>query len=486
MKNTGVQLAAHVCKAANEVSISAGKHIPRGWSASVIGDEENSLSLNWDDHALQAIESEQVADYRLRITNAVDYRDEQLILVKLKQSSELIGTIDVRYSYVFQYFEFILDKTTAKKVVTEGLVLSCSGEMQQLWIFNDQNKSIDQHFFVPHILVMTAETTKIEEAIHSLLSFKSIQPFGWIEGCVLDGIDSFMYGNYSEKANQALDTHLGQYVTADGELVYEDLYGNIADGSFTTIEATLPVAIIAKRHPHHPLIEKAAAFFKQRMLKSALIIDHDMVSAEGCYTVAYPLAVIAKVSQNESFAKQAIGQILLRKKYLTTDQDVYLRYMLDSQSYTFKNWSRAYGWYYLGLVKTYCTLMHSVYNQLPELDELQQEIVRMSELVLKRQQPHGLWNVFLDRPDTIVETSGSSAIAAAMAISVKEKVIGDRYLQEAEQCYRNLVKHLTNDGLLSGVSQHNAGGMQLQLSGYRVLSQMGLGLWGQLHSALYE
>jgi len=47
-----------------------------------------------------------------------------------------------------------------------------------------------------------------------------------------------------------------------------------------------------------------------------------------------------------------------------------------------------------------------------------------------------------------------------------------------------LTAYLTSDGILSGVAQHNAGGMELQRGGYRVMSQMGLGLWAQLYAAV--
>lgn len=45
-------------------------------------------------------------------------------------------------------------------------------------------------------------------------------------------------------------------------------------------------------------------------------------------------------------------------------------------------------------------------------------------------------------------------------------------------------KYLTPDGMLTGVAQSNRGGISLQQSDYRVISQMGMGLMAQLAAAL--
>lgn len=486
MSHYSQQLNATVNKMDLNKEMKSDKNIPKGWYATYIGHDEHSIALSWDKEDLSKLDSIEDANYCLRVTNAVDYRDEQCIEVRLTLSQELVGKIDIRYSYTYQFFDLLLDKSMAKRVINEGIVLSCPGKLQQLWIFDDQNTGIDRQYFVPHLLVTSKSVNRIENAIFSLLSFKSIQPFGWIEGSVLDGIQSFMNGKYAKQAKIALEKHIAQYVTSDGKLIYEDLHGNVVEDAFTTIEATLPMAIIAKYNPNHVLIENAVSFFTQRNQYSDLIIDDHMVSAEGCYTVAYPLAVMACATQNSTLAELSVKQILLRKKLLTNENDVYLRYLLDTKTHTFKNWSRAFGWYYLGMVKTYCTLQLSPFNEIEGLDDMRLEIKRISELVLTYKQNHGLWNVFLDLSDTDVETSGSSAIAAAMAMAAKHNIISENYLKEAESCYFALVKYISVDGLLSGVSQHNAGGMRLQLSQYRVLSQMGLGLWGQLHNALHN
>lgn|GEM_PF-6112212 len=94
--------------------------------------------------------------------------------------------------------------------------------------------------------------------------------------------------------------------------IYEGLHGRQINGRFTTIEATLPLAVIEQYRPEHPVIDKVLAFFEDLAQGSGgAIMDGDMVSAEGSYTVAYPLAVMARVLGREEMAHQAIQQLLL-------------------------------------------------------------------------------------------------------------------------------------------------------------------------------
>jgi unsaturated rhamnogalacturonyl hydrolase len=54
----------------------------------------------------------------------------------------------------------------------------------------------------------------------------------------------------------------------------------------------------------------------------------------------------------------------------------------------------------------------------------------------------------------------------------------------AHRAYEGLLPHVRPDGLLGGVAQSNRNGEELQRSGYRVLSQMAMGLMGQLSAAI--
>jgi unsaturated rhamnogalacturonyl hydrolase len=65
-------------------------------------------------------------------------------------------------------------------------------------------------------------------------------------------------------------------------------------------------------------------------------------------------------------------------------------------------------------------------------------------------------------------------------------LLPQKYFDAAAESLGALEAYLTPDGILSGVSQHNAGGMKLQTGGYRVLSQIGMGLMAQLYTAIHS
>ncbi|TBL76061.1 glycoside hydrolase family 88 protein [Paenibacillus thalictri] len=497
----------------SEAQLPEGKSIARGWSAVQVGEGNGRMELEWrcpdgggplePKRATMEGSPAEVSNpnspldlsqgdgqgvdgisrgSRLRITVALDYRDAQQVEVTLRQSNVTIGAIDIRYAYVFQPFELALTAEQTAAVLSEGLCLTLRGGSQPLWVFDTLDGVEERVLFAPHLLIGEPES-HVEEAMHTMLSLSSLQPFGWMEGCVLDGLHSLRALLGDSRVDPALDLHFRQFFNDRGDLLYEDLHGQKADGTFTTIEATLPVAVIAQYRPEHPVIDKAVAFFKAKGMKDGkAVVDDDMVSAEGSYTVAYPLAVIAKRRGRKDLAEQAIAQVLLRRDCLARDRHVYLRYMMRSQEHTFRSWARAFAWYCLGLVKTCSELLDSPFAQLAGMGELQAEIARIAQVAADWRQPGGLWSCFLDDASTGIDTSGSAGISAALALAARRGLLPASYMELARDNLQALSVYLTPDGLMSGVAQHNAGGMELQRSGYRVISQMGLGLWTQLYA----
>jgi unsaturated rhamnogalacturonyl hydrolase len=458
-----------------------GKQIARRWRAVHLGEGQEQLSLTWQ---LQEDQLKQSAGLgsRLRITVALDYRDAQQVDVILRQSNERIGVIDIRYAYVFQPFELLLTEEQTAAVLNEGVRLELIGGKEPLWVFDAHDDVAERVLFVPHLL-MGEPDSRVDEALNTMLSLSSLQPFGWMEGCVLDGLHSLQSILGEDRVNPILDLHFSQFFNAQGDLLYEDLHGQQADGTFTTIEATLPLAVIAKYRRDHPVILKALEFFEAAGRRNGgAVIDEDMVTAEGSYTVAYPLAVMARQFNRQDMAEQAIAQILLRRDCLAREQHVFLRYHRKSQEHTFRSWARAFAWYCLGLVKTCIELKDSQFANLVGMAELEAEIIRIAQVAVAWRQPDGLWSCFLDDATTGIDTSGSAGISAALALAASRQLLPNEFLMLARDNFLELSTYLTPDGILTGVAQHNAGGMELQKSGYRVHSQMGLGLWAQLYA----
>ncbi|MEK3911779.1 glycoside hydrolase family 88 protein [Paenibacillus sp. FSL H7-0331] len=462
-----------------------GKRLPHGWSAVPVVNEP--LQLEWPDTG-DYIARKLPAPSRLRITVALDYRDAKLIEVFLPETGSVLGHIDIRYAYVFQPFELALTAEQTEAVLRQGVGIRVDEGEWPLWIFDALEGDISRKLYAPHLLIGDDQQS-MKHYLDSVSSLSSLQPFGWLEGCVLDGIYAMRNVLGAQRIDQVIEAHLGQFLDSEGNLHYEDLHGRKADGSFTTIEATLPLAVIVKVWPDHSIVTGALEFWSSRGTDTAaggLVIDGDAVTAEGAYTVAYPLAAIASRLNRQDLAEQAIQQLLLRRDCLADGNHIYLRYFQQSQTHTFRSWSRAFAWYMLGMTQTWIELKTSRYASLPGVNEIEEELRRVAQAALSWRQPEGLWTCFLDEPQTGIETSGSAGIAAAIALCAKHGLLQESYAVVAAESLNVLAAYLTPDGILSGVAQHNAGGLELQRGGYRVLSQMGMGLMAQLYAAIHS
>ncbi|MDF2724853.1 MAG: hypothetical protein K0Q59_4528 [Paenibacillus sp.] len=462
-------------------ALPEGTRIARGWSAIPIGHQE-ALHLIGP-HSGDTLHRPVRTSGRLRIAAALDYRDAQYVEAILAVSGISLGRLDIRFAYVFQPFELVLTAEQTEAVLREGVLLRVSGGQTPLWIFDDLGGDATRRLFAPHLLIGEADT-RMDCYVESFVSLSSLQPFGWLEGCVLDGLYALRPVLGAARIDPVIDAHLEQYIDGEGRLLYEDLRGRAADGTFTTIEATLPLAIILKHRPDSPIIKQALAFWDSRGANGdGAVIDGHTITAEGMYTVAYPLAVMAVRLGRKDLAEQAVRQVLLRRDSLAEGKHVYLRYHKNTTSHSFRNWARAYAWYMLGMTRTWIELKQSAYAGLPGVLEMEQELARIAEIALSWRQQEGLWSNFLDEPDTGIDTSGSAGIAAALALGARHGLLPSSYVAEAKVSLQALEAYLTPDGILSGVAQHNAGGLELQRCGYRVLSQMGMGLMAQLYAA---
>lgn len=461
------------------------KRLPRGWSAVPVGTQGQELILQWkpqpDYCNLRAF-----ADcLRLRITIAVELREMRRIEVFLARTGSRLGWIDVRYAYVFQLFELVLSLDMLDDIYNEGIGLRADGSSSPLWIFDELGGDDERQTFTPHLWI-GKDGQRIEGFKRKMQSLSTLQPFGWLEGCVLDGMYDLRPLLGERPMEQAIIRHLRQFMDESGTLRYEDLYGRPSDGRFSGIESTLPAAVMAKLQPESPLVREAVHFWLELNPDEAgAITDRNVITAEGAYTVAYPMAVIAAGLRQEKLAKLAISQLLIRRDALTDGEDLYLRSYGNGSRRTFRNWARGYAWYMLGMTRAWLALHNSPYTNTPGMAELAVEIRRMAEAALVRREADGLWTCFIGEPESGVETSGSSGIAAALALGAEGGLLDSRALSAAEYSLRQLEAYLTPDGYLAGVSQHNAGGEELQRSGYRVISQMGMGLMAQLYAAVH-
>lgn len=448
--------------------VPAGKRVAFGWPVFSVPVGGPSPQLHWP-HLSPKRDSS-----RLRLTVALDDREEKVLEAFTLHSDQVVGRFDMRYAYTLQPFEVLLSPNQTHGALQEGLGLRLSKGTTPLWLFQ---ADIDAPALRPHMLFESSGDT-LGAFYERLLSLDSVQPFGWLEGCVLDGLYDLRAHYPPAQVRSVIERHLEHFLDKQLELRYEDPRSEPADVRLYGIEGTLPFAVWAQLWPQHPVLEQVRQAWLSWRQTDGAVQGGEMLSAEGSYTVAYPMTVLAQACGYAELEPLAVQQLRLRRERLVVAQDIYLRAYRDGRR-TFKNWSRGVAWYMLGLIRSL--------NALPlrdDLADLRQEARRVSRWVLGYQRPDGLWGCFVDDPGGLPDTSGSAGIAAALAHGVQQGLLPANTREAAQTTLDTLRTYLTPDGLLSGVAQCNRGGEALQRSDYRVLSQMGMGLLAQLAAAL--
>ncbi len=418
---------------------------------------------------------------RLRLAAAIDFREEITIEASLGSSGKRLGSFDIRYAHPFQPFEIIIAPEFVDAINKQGIALWMSKGEKDSWFFAPDKTQTSNQGLQPHLLVGT--NSQPEAAFkENLLSINSLGPFGWIGGCVLDALWE-QANNGNKEAARILELQLSKFLDPQKGIVFENPRTEPLDGSFNSIEDFLPFAAINGMYPDHPSIQMAVDYLLERENQQGLILSGTHVSTEGCYTVAYPLASIAVSRNDEHLADKALAQILLRTQYLTDANAIYQRSDLSGHQ-AFANWGRGIAWYLLGSVKTLSVLMNSDFKSLAKISQAKSDLRQAVKLVYRWQAPEGFWCSFIDRKETGIDTSATSGIATAIAIAGNLDIVDTSYLTNLDSTYQKLKEYLTPDGFLTHVSQINRGGEALQASGYRVMSQFGLGLLAQLQYVL--
>jgi len=413
----------------------------------------------------------------LRVTVSVDDREEKLLSVRLPSSPRELGVIDLRYAHSLEPFQLRLSAADYATAARKGVVLTLTQATTPL-ILLAHDLPADATPLAPQ-LIADVPTDRLAAFFDLLASRASAQTFGWMEGCVLDALHDLHIATGEPRWRAALDAHFALFITPDNQLIYENPRGHPADNVLYGIEGTLPFAQLAKISPAHPLLDLALDFFRQKLNADGTFAHPESITAEGSYTVAYPLAVLAQTRRDPALATLSSNVLRVRRDSLRRPDGLWLRHHPDDTR-TFRSWARGVAWYLLGLGRS---LEHL--EGLTDTADLKTEFLAAATCALGYQRADGLWGNFLDDDATRYDTSGSAGIAAALARGANAGLLpADTFFPAATRCWNALPAHLTPDGFLDGVAQSNRGGEPLQRGPYRVLSPMGMGLMGQLSAAL--
>ena len=128
----------------------------------------------------------------------------------------------------------------------------------------------------------------------------------------------------------------------------------------------------------------------------------------------------------------------------------------------FRNWGHGIVWYIIGIVITINLLENSTFADLPQVDRIKTEYIRVMNWASPFQNKVGMWYSFIDRPETLTDSTAISRIATAIVWGVRLKLLPESYLEKAELASVGLQKYLTTDGFPINVSQISRDGEALQ------------------------
>jgi hypothetical protein len=476
-----VHLPAVDSSAESEIAFPVGQRMPFGLRALGLGPKERptTVVVRWDGPAAERIQGHGA---RLRIRSAADFRDEKQVEATLAVSGTPLGAFDIRNPYPLQPFEIALSADQAKAAIVEGVRFRQTAGARPFWIACPVvGEAAAEPTFPPHLLV-ERPSDRLGEFTRRMTSLASLQEFGWMEGCVLDGLWHARGLLPSGAAAAAIELHLRRFLGPQGNLSYEGPQNLPGDNCVLNVETGLPFATLARVRPADDrLLTIFVDYCRNRLaVDGRMRPDHsqELYTAEGAYTLAYPLAAIARVRGDESLAEMAAGAAIARLDELAIGDDVWLR--ARGERRTYRNWARGFAWLLLGLART----MQELGDHASQ-PRLRAGFRRVAEGALRRQQASdGLWACFLGEPETKSECGGSAGIAAALAVGVREGWLGPECEAAARRARLGLHHHLTPDGFLAGVSQSNCCGEAFQRGGYRVIYPMAMGLLLQLEAAL--
>ena len=415
-----------------------------------------------------------------RLTAAIDFRETKVVELYLPESGQVVGSLEMRYAHPFQPFQMLIEPPWVPDIRQQGLGLRMREGTTTAWFFRPEALPADAAGLAPQLLAGEGPASE-KVFLNNLYSMNSFSPFGWMVGSVQDALYE-LHRQGNARATQTLKTHLNHYLDDEKGIIFENPRTQPLNGTFNSIEDFLPFAAIVNLYPDHPAVQKAVDFCRAHRNSPGIIMAGEHVTTEGCYTMAYPLAAIAQVRQDPELAQVALDQLHYRTRYLADELAIYQRATLAGET-AYRNWGRGVAWYLLGTIKTLAILKES-FGEVDGTHEVQQAFVAATQMIKSHRNAQGLWYGYLDEPATEVDASASAGIAAAMVWGARLGIVPKESIRAARATYRALHNYLTPDGFLTQVSQINRGGEDLQRSGYRVISQFGMGLMGQLKAAL--
>ncbi len=249
-----------------KIPVPSDKREPLGWFVAMIGgDPHSAMVLDFAMHR-------GITPTHFRLCVGLDQRGEQTIEVAVADTGRVLGTIRIRYACMFQPYQIELRPADAKELITGGVRLRLlDGEPLGIFTGRANEDAPDVPAVLrPHLLV-PSQRDVMDEFYKRMDSLGCVQQFGWMEGCVLDGLVDLGRGPRPELIETAR-RHLNLYFNG-GRLKYLNSRSRPVADRVSGIESSLPFAALARLDPDNPTIELALEMWRQKRRPTGSVQD---------------------------------------------------------------------------------------------------------------------------------------------------------------------------------------------------------------------
>lgn len=227
------------------------------------------------------------------------------------------------------------------------------------------------------------------------------------------------------------------------------------DGCCSLAAALTDVSDLHSREDVKNYFQRATDFLYQvhpRMDDGTLARDWPNVHtvwADDLYMLVPFLVRMGKITGNVKYFDEAVKQVEQYNKYLFDEISglYYHGYFADIKQNNSAHWLRANGWIALAQVEVIDFLPEDHPGRQMMIAFLQRQIVGFS----RYQDISGIWRQLISKPDSYIETSGSAMFIYAVARAVNKGWIDHLYFRIADEAWKGLLTHVTDEGMLKDV-----------------------------------
>lgn len=169
------------------------------------------------------------------------------------------------------------------------------------------------------------------------------------------------------------------------------------------------------------------------------------------YMAVLFLARMGQLRADKSLEQESVRQFLVHIKYLTDTRTGLLFHGWNfngRHNFARARWGRGNSWYTAGLVDYLAMTSLEPGVEAYLLSTLEQQVRALQSC----QDASGLWHTILDRPDTYLETSASSAFAYGILKAVREGKLDASYEEIGLKAAQGVLNKIDPDGTVQGVS----------------------------------